>query len=98
MRDLVRLCMDMDMDERHGRQHGRSAFVQYLVTDVAGLCRSRFASDQARAEALSVASTGTHLAGWKAYDSGEQGPGAAVLPSVPVAGEGIGYAWARTGS
>jgi len=71
VRDMVKLFMDMD--ERHGGQHGRSAFVQYLVTDVASLCRGRFASDEARAEALSVASAGAHLAGWKAYDSGEQG-------------------------
>ncbi|MFF0437513.1 hypothetical protein ACFYU9_35535 [Streptomyces sp. NPDC004327] len=71
VRDMVKLFMDMD--ERHGGQHGRSAFVQYLVTDVAQLCRGRFASEDVRAEALSVASAGAHLAGWKAYDSGEQG-------------------------
>ncbi|MGW2818934.1 hypothetical protein [Streptomyces sp. NPDC001415] len=63
----------MDMDERHGGQHGRSAFVQYLITDVRDLCRARFSSEETRAEALSVASAGAHLAGWKAYDSGEQG-------------------------
>ncbi|MFC8728227.1 hypothetical protein [Streptomyces bacillaris] len=71
VRDMVRLFMDMD--ERHGGQHGRAAFVQYLITDVAQLCRARFASDQIRAEALSVASAAAHLCGWKAYDSGEQG-------------------------
>ncbi|MCX5205920.1 hypothetical protein OG897_31390 [Streptomyces sp. NBC_00237] len=71
VRDMVKLFMDMD--ERHGGQHGRSAFVQYLVTDIADLCRGRFASEEIRAEALSVASAGAHLAGWKAYDSGEQG-------------------------
>ncbi len=71
VRDMVKLFMDMD--EKHGGQHGRSAFVQYLVTDIALMCRARFASEQARAEALSVASAGAHLAGWKAYDSGEQG-------------------------
>lgn len=71
VRDMVKLFMDMD--ERHGGQHGRSAFVQYLITDVAGLCRGRFASDEVRAEALSVASAAAHLCGWKAYDSGEQG-------------------------
>ncbi|MGW2866454.1 hypothetical protein [Streptomyces sp. NPDC001205] len=71
VRDMVKLFMDMD--EKHGGQHGRSAFVQYLVTDVASLCRSRFASEDVRAEALSIASAGAHLAGWKAYDSGEQG-------------------------
>ncbi|MEV5239572.1 hypothetical protein AB0K89_10735 [Streptomyces cinnamoneus] len=51
VREMVRLFMEMD--ERHGGQHGRSAFVQYLVTDVADLCRSRFTSDAVRAEALS---------------------------------------------
>ncbi|WP_127452968.1 hypothetical protein [Streptomyces sp. B29(2018)] len=71
VRDMVKLFMDMD--ERHGGQHGRSAFVQYLVTDVAELCRGRFAGEQVRAEALSVASAAAHLCGWKAYDSGEQG-------------------------
>ncbi|MFB7091169.1 hypothetical protein [Streptomyces sp. NPDC056296] len=71
VRDMVKLFMDMD--ERHGGQHGRSAFVQYLVTDIAQLCRGRFAGEEVRAEALSVASAGAHLAGWKAYDSGEQG-------------------------
>jgi hypothetical protein len=71
VRDMVRLFMDMD--ERHGGQHGRSAFVQYLVTDVAELCRGRFAGQAVRAEALSVAAAGAHLAGWKAYDCGEQG-------------------------
>ncbi|QNP71932.1 hypothetical protein IAG44_22625 [Streptomyces roseirectus] len=71
VRDMVKLFMDMD--ERHGGQHGRSAFVQYLITDVAHLCRGRFASDEVRAEALSVASAAAHLCGWKAYDSGEQG-------------------------
>ncbi|WP_329612602.1 hypothetical protein OG244_04220 [Streptomyces brevispora] len=63
----------MDMDEKHGGQHGRSAFVQYLITDVRTLCRFRFSSEGVRDEALSVASAGAHLAGWKAYDSGEQG-------------------------
>ncbi|WP_327591596.1 hypothetical protein [Streptomyces chartreusis] len=71
VRDMVKLFMDMD--EKHGGAHGRSAFVQYLVTDIASLCRGRFADEQVRAEALSVASAGAHLAGWKAYDSGEQG-------------------------
>ncbi|WP_328689946.1 hypothetical protein OHA74_12550 [Streptomyces phaeochromogenes] len=71
VRDMVKLFMDMD--ERHGGQHGRAAFVQYLITDVRDLCRARFSSEEARAEALSVASAAAHLCGWKAYDSGEQG-------------------------
>lgn len=64
---MVKFFMDMD------EQHGRSAFIQYLITDIADLCRGRFANDAVRAEALSVASAGAHLAGWKAYDCGEQG-------------------------
>ncbi|MFI6086063.1 hypothetical protein ACIBBB_34875 [Streptomyces sp. NPDC051217] len=71
VRDMVKLFMDMD--ERHGGQHGRAAFVQYLITDVRDLCRARFSSEEVRAEALSVASAAAHLCGWKAYDSGEQG-------------------------
>ncbi|HEX5566682.1 MAG TPA: hypothetical protein VFY14_07090, partial [Streptomyces sp.] len=65
--------MFTEMDERLGGQHGRSAFVQYLITDVAPLCRTRFRNDALRREMLSVASSAAHLAGWKAYDSGEQG-------------------------
>ena len=71
VRDLVTVFMTMD--ERYGGQHGRSAFGQYLVTDVAALCRARHSSEQVRSEAFSVASAAAHLAGWKAYDSGEQG-------------------------
>ncbi|WNI15324.1 hypothetical protein [Actinacidiphila sp. ITFR-21] len=71
VRDMVQLFMDMD--EKHGGQHGRAAFTQYLITDVRELCRARFSSEGARAEALSVASAAAHLCGWKAYDSGEQG-------------------------
>ncbi|MFD3441645.1 hypothetical protein ACFWU3_29550 [Streptomyces sp. NPDC058685] len=71
VRDMVKLFMDMD--EKHGGQHGRAAFVQYLITDVRDLCRARFSSEEVRAEALSVASAAAHLCGWKAYDSGEQG-------------------------
>jgi len=71
VRDMVKLFMDRD--ERHGGQHGRAAFVQYLITDVAQLCRGRFANEDVRAEAFSVASAAAHLCGWKAYDSGEQG-------------------------
>ncbi|MDT0307298.1 hypothetical protein RM780_10015 [Streptomyces sp. DSM 44917] len=71
VRDMVRLFADMD--ERHGGQHGRSAFAQYLITDIAALCRARFRTDTTRRRMLSVASAAAHLAGWKAYDSGEQG-------------------------
>lgn len=71
VRDMVR-CFSV-MDERHGGQHGRSALVQYLRSDVAALCRGRFRCEKARQQMLSAASRGVHLAGWKAYDAGEQG-------------------------
>ncbi|WP_209446034.1 hypothetical protein [Streptomyces sp. MZ04] len=87
VRDMVKLFMDMD--EKHGGQHGRSAFVQYLVTDIADLCRGRFANGEVRSEVLSVASADAHLAGWKAYDSGGTGPGTAVLPPVPRSRTGL---------
>ncbi|MFR9722788.1 hypothetical protein ACL02R_05350 [Streptomyces sp. MS19] len=71
VRDMVALFTEMD--ERLGGQHGRAAFVQYLITDIAPLCRARFHNDGLRRQMLSVASCAAHLAGWKAYDSGEQG-------------------------
>jgi hypothetical protein len=86
VREMVKLFMNMD--EKHGGQHGRSAFVQYLITDVRALCRSRFADEDVRADALSVAAAGAHLAGWKAYDSGEQGLAQRYyLQSLTLAGE-----------
>ncbi|MCD9195018.1 hypothetical protein [Streptomyces albireticuli] len=71
VRDMVRVFTDMD--ELHGGQHGRSALVQYLMSDVATLCRGRFRTEEARRQMLSVAASGVHLAGWKSYDAGEQG-------------------------
>ncbi|MFI1012644.1 hypothetical protein [Streptomyces sp. NPDC020965] len=71
VRDMVALFTEMD--ERLGGQHGRAAFVQYLISDVAPLCRARFRTAALHREMLSVASSAAHLAGWKAYDSGEQG-------------------------
>ncbi|MBA8945417.1 hypothetical protein ACWDY7_18500 [Streptomyces calvus] len=61
------------VDERHGGQHGRSALVQYLVGDVAPLCRARFRTERAEQQMLSAAACAVYLAGWKAYDAGEQG-------------------------
>ncbi|WP_431966077.1 hypothetical protein [Actinacidiphila sp. bgisy160] len=61
------------IDERHGGQHGRTAVVQYLRSDVADLCRATFASDEDRAEALSAAASVAYLCGWKAYDASEHG-------------------------
>ncbi|MBD3009668.1 hypothetical protein IEJ02_37935 [Streptomyces sp. 5-10] len=71
VRDMVGLFAEMD--KRRGGQHGRAAFVQYLITDIAPLCQARFHNDDLRRQMLSVASSAAHLAGWKAYDSGEQG-------------------------
>ncbi|MEV0845413.1 hypothetical protein AB0J21_05900 [Streptomyces sp. NPDC049954] len=71
VRDMV--AMFAVMDERHGGQHGRSALVQYLMSDVATLCRGRFSSEDDHRHMLSVAAVGVHQAGWRAYDGGEQG-------------------------
>ncbi|MFJ6443636.1 hypothetical protein [Streptomyces sp. NPDC091649] len=70
VRDMV--AMFAVMDERHGGQHGRSALVQYLMSDVAALCRSRFSSEDDHRHMLSAA-VGVHQVGWRAYDGGEQG-------------------------
>lgn len=71
VRDMI--SMFAVMDERHGGQHGRSALVQYLMTDVATLCRGRFSSEGDHRDMLSAAAVGVHQAGWRAYDGGEQG-------------------------
>ncbi|MGW2324727.1 hypothetical protein ACWC5C_03050 [Streptomyces sp. NPDC001700] len=71
VRDMV--AMFAVMDERHGGQHGRSALVQYLMSDVAALCRGRFSSEDDHRHMLSAAAVGVHQAGWRAYDAGEQG-------------------------
>lgn len=71
VRDMI--SMFAVMDERHGGQHGRSALVQYLMTDVATLCRGRFATEDDHRAMLSAAAVGVHQAGWRAYDGGEQG-------------------------
>jgi hypothetical protein len=62
-----------DIDERQGGQHGRSAVVQYLRSDVTDIARARFARDSDRGDALAAAAGVTYLAGWKAYDAGEHG-------------------------
>ncbi|MEV0301543.1 hypothetical protein [Streptomyces prasinus] len=71
VRDMVE--MYTRIDERHGGQHGRSAVCQYLRSDVADLCRSSFARDEDRREALGAAACLAYLCGWKAYDAGEHG-------------------------
>ncbi|MEU8568718.1 hypothetical protein AB0C51_10195 [Streptomyces pathocidini] len=71
VRDMIRLFSEMD--ERHGGQHGRTALITYLRDDLAPLCRGRFRTEEVRQQMLSAASRGVHLAGWKAYDAGQQG-------------------------
>ncbi|WP_327065465.1 hypothetical protein OG500_06710 [Kitasatospora sp. NBC_01250] len=71
VRDMI--SMFTEIDERHGGQHGRSALIQYLRSDVAALCRGSFRTHEDRQQMLSAAAVGVHLAGWKAYDAGEQG-------------------------
>ncbi|MYW04462.1 hypothetical protein [Streptomyces sp. SID3343] len=61
------------IDERQGGQHGRTAVVQYLRSDVADLTRGRFATETDRNDALGTAAAVTYLCGWKAYDAGEHG-------------------------
>ncbi|MGW6458730.1 hypothetical protein ACWF94_22915 [Streptomyces sp. NPDC055078] len=71
VRDMV--AMLTAIDERHGGQHGRSAVVQYLRTDVLGLCQARFRVPQQRTDMLSAAASLAYLAGWKAFDANEHG-------------------------
>lgn len=71
VRDMV--SMFTRIDERHGGQHGRTAVVEYLRTDVAALCRATYASETERREALSTAASVAYLCGWKAYDGREHG-------------------------
>ncbi|WKK24138.1 hypothetical protein QZH56_36800 [Streptomyces olivoreticuli] len=62
-----------EIDERYGGQHGRSAVLQYLTTDVTDLCRASFRTPGQRAQMLTAAAGLAYLAGWKAFDAGEQG-------------------------
>lgn len=61
------------IDERQGGQHGRTAVVQYLRSDVAEITRGRFANEALRLQALTAAAALSFLAGWKAYDADEHG-------------------------
>ena len=61
------------IDERQGGQHGRSAVVQYLRSDVTDVARATFSRDADPVDALTAAAAVTYLAGWKAYDAGEHG-------------------------
>ncbi|MFE3015725.1 hypothetical protein [Streptomyces sp. NPDC059256] len=71
VRDMV--AMFTAIDERHGGQHGRSAVVQYLRTDVLGLCQAQFRTIEQRNDMLTSAASLAYLCGWKAYDAGEMG-------------------------
>ncbi len=73
--DAVRDMVDMfvRIDERHGGQHGWTAVVQYLRTDLADLCRSAFATEDEQREAHMLAACVAYLCGWKAYDASEHG-------------------------
>lgn len=73
--DAVRDMINMFtiMDEKHGGQHGRTALIQYLMTDVSAMLQGRFRTSEHLAQMRSAAAVGIHLCGWKAYDSGEQG-------------------------
>ncbi|EKX62007.1 hypothetical protein [Streptomyces ipomoeae] len=71
VRDMV--DMFVRVDERHGGQHGRSAVVQYLRSDVAELVASSFATEAEKHEALMLAACVAYLCGWKSYDASEHG-------------------------
>ncbi|MFF8841193.1 hypothetical protein ACF08N_00450 [Streptomyces sp. NPDC015127] len=71
VREMTRLFTAVD--ERFGGQHGRTALVQYLRSDVAALCRARFRTEELKRQMLSAGACVAYLAGWKAYDAGEQG-------------------------
>ncbi|NWF24879.1 hypothetical protein HW130_01145 [Streptomyces sp. PKU-EA00015] len=71
VREMTRLFTAVD--ERFGGQHGRTALVQYLRSDVAALCRARFRTGEIKRQMLSAGACVAYLAGWKAYDAGEQG-------------------------
>lgn len=71
VREMIRAFAAID--ERQGGQHGRTAVIEYLRSDVAEMCRGRFATPALRAEALTAAASLSFLAGWKAYDADEHG-------------------------
>lgn len=71
VQDMV--AMYTAIDERHGGQHGRAAVAQYLTSDVAALCRARYAHERDHAAMLSAAASVAYLCGWKSYDAGEHG-------------------------
>jgi hypothetical protein len=70
VRDMVAIFSRVD--QRRGGGHARTAVVQYLTADVAGYLRSNFRDDRVRRDMFSAASELAYLAGWMAFDSGEQ--------------------------
>ncbi len=59
------------IDQRRGGGHGRKALVQYLHSDVAGLLRATFLSEQVRRDMFSAAGETAYLSGWMAFDNSE---------------------------
>ncbi|MDG9703834.1 tol-pal system YbgF family protein [Streptomyces sp. DH37] len=66
-------AMFVQLDERHGGQHGRSAVAQYLRSDVADLCSGSFRTPRDRQAMLLAAASLAYLLAWKAFDAGEHG-------------------------
>ncbi|HEV2635398.1 MAG TPA: hypothetical protein VGX23_09655 [Actinocrinis sp.] len=60
------------VDQKRGGGHARSAVVQYLTSDVAGCLRGNHPDPQVRRELFSAAGELAYLAGWMAFDNGEQ--------------------------
>ncbi len=69
VRDMV--AVFSRMDQRRGGGHGRTAVVQYLVSDVAGYLSGTFGNGQVRRGMFSAASELAYLAGWMAFDDAE---------------------------
>jgi tetratricopeptide (TPR) repeat protein len=60
-------------DETLGGGHGRTAVVQYLITDVAAYCAGRFQRERDRRAMFGAAAELAYLAGWKCHDVGAEG-------------------------
>jgi hypothetical protein len=67
------IAMFSQADEHFGGGHARMAIVAYLTSDIAGYLNGSFASDEIRRAMFSAAAELTYLAGWKAFDSNQQG-------------------------
>lgn len=62
-----------EADEILGGQIGRSALIQFLVTDVATYCSGRFERESDRVAMFSAAAAACYLIGFKSYDAGLNG-------------------------